>query len=278
MSIKDILVYLDTSEACGERIDVALRLAEKFDARVVGLFVRSLPYVPHFVAAQIGPDIYETQKKIAEREEMSVRKLFLERCEKAGRPGEWRCDDGDVIEAICMHSKYVDLVVVGQYNPEEDHREGELGLTDNVVMDAGRPVLVVPYAGHFPTVGDRIMLGWNASRESARAAHDSLPFMQVAKTVQVVAANPQDSGDAHGDLPCAAITGHLARHNINAEAKTVYAEDMNVGALLLSRAADDGADMLITGAYGRSRLREMILGGVTRHLLAHMTIPVLMSH
>ncbi len=277
MSIKDILVYLDTSSACAERIDVALRLAEKFDARLAGLFVRSMPYVPHFVAAQIGPEIYETQKKVAEREEMAVRKLFLERCEKAGRPGEWRSEDGEMIEVICMHSKYTDLVVIGQYNPDDDHREGEMGLADNVVMDAGRPVLVVPYTGTFPVIGDRIMLAWNSSRESTRAAHDALPFMQTAKFVEVVAANPQDNDGAHGDLPCAEITGHLSRHNVTAEAKTIYAEDMNVGALLLSRAADDGADLLVMGAYGRSRLRELIMGGVTRHLLSHMTIPVLMS-
>jgi len=278
MSIKDILVYLDTSAACGERIEVALRLAAKFDARLAGLFIRTVPYVPHFVAAQIGPEIYESQKKIAERNEMEVRNNFLERCTKAGRPGEWRSEDGDVIETVSMHAKYVDLVVIGQYNPEEDHREGEMGMVDNVVMDAGRPVLIVPYAGKFPTIGEHVMVAWNASRESVRAAHDALPFMQAAKSVEIVAANPQDNADAHGDIPCAAITSHLARHGVTAEAKTIYADDMNVGALLLSRAADDGSDVLVTGAYGRSRLRELILGGVTRHLLGHMTIPVLMSH
>jgi len=277
MSIKDILVYLDTSAACSERIDVALRLAEKFDARLAGLFVRSMPYVPHFVAAQIGPDIYDTQKKVAEREEMTVRKLFLERCDKAGRPGEWRSEDGDMIEVICTHSKYNDLVVIGQYNPDDDHRAGEMGLADNVVMDAGRPVLVVPHTGTFPIIGNKIMLAWNASRESTRAAHDALPFMQTSEHVQVVAANPQDNDEAHGDLPCAQITGHLSRHAVTAEAKTIYADDLSVGELLLSRASEDGVDLLVTGAYGRSRLRELIMGGVTRHLLNYTTIPVLMS-
>ncbi len=278
MSIKDILVHLDPGTACGERIEVALRLAAKFDARVIGLFVRSLPYVPHFVAAQIGPDVYETQKRVAEREEMAVRKDFLDRCAKAGRSGEWRCDEGDMIETVCLHSKYVDLVVIGQFNPDEEHREGEMALADNVVMDAGRPVLVVPYAGTFPTIGDTVMCAWNASRESVRAIHDSLPFLKTAKSVTVVAANPQDAEGVHGDIPCSAICAHLSRHGVTATAKTVYAEDMNVGAILLSRAADDSVDLLVTGAYGRSRLRELILGGVTRHLLGNMTVPVLMSH
>ncbi|MBN2752179.1 MAG: universal stress protein [Rhodospirillaceae bacterium] len=278
MSTKDILVHLDTGAACGERIEVALRLAAKFEARIIGLFVRSLPYVPHFVAAQIGPDIYETQKRVAEREEMSVRKDFLDRCAAAGQSGEWRCDEGDMIETVCLHGKYVDLVVIGQFNPDEDHREGEMAMADNVVMDAGRPVLVVPYAGTFPTIGERVMVAWNASRESVRSIHDALPFLKTAKSVEVVAANPQDTEGLHGDIPCAAICTHLSRHGVTAVAKTIYAEDMNVGALILSRVADDSIDLLVTGAYGRSRLRELILGGVTRHLLGHMTVPVLMSH
>lgn len=278
MGIKDILVHLDTGAACGERVEVALRLAAKYEARLIGLFVRSLPYVPHFVAAQIGPDIYETQKRVAEREEMAVRKDFLDRCAKAGQAGEWRCDEGDMIETVCLHSKYVDLVIIGQFNPDEDHREGEMAMADNVVMDAGRPVLVVPYAGTFPTVGEKVMVAWNASRESVRAVHDALPFLKTAKSVEVVAANPQDAEGVHGDIPCAAICAHLSRHGVAAVAKTVYADDMNVGAILLSRAADDSIDLLVTGAYGRSRLRELILGGVTRHLLGNMTVPVLMSH
>lgn len=278
MSIKDILVYLDTGAACAERVNVALRIAKAYDARLIGLFVRSLPYVPHFVAAQIGPDIYETQKRVAEREEMLVRKSFLDRCAEAGQSGEWRSDEGDMTETVCLHSKYVDLVIIGQFNPEGDHREGEMGLADNVVIDAGRPVLVVPYAGKFPKVGTRIMVGWNASRESVRAAHDALPFLKRAEAVEVVAANPQDAEGVHGDIPCAAICSHLSRHGVPAVAKTIYAEDMKVGEMLLSRAADDSIDMIVMGAYGRSRFRELILGGVTRHLLGHMTVPVLMSH
>lgn len=278
MSIKDILVYLDSGAACAERIDVALRLAKTYEARVIGLYVRALPYIPHFVAAQIGPDIYETQKRAAEREEAEVRQVFLARCSAAGMSGEWRSGEGDMTEVICLHAKYVDLVVIGQFNPDDDHREGEMGLADNVVIDAGRPVLVVPYAGSFPKLGERVMLAWNASRESVRAAHDALPFLKRAASVEVVAANPQDSEGLHGDIPCAAICTHLSRHGVPAVAKTIYAEDMNVGEMLLSRAADDSIDLIVMGAYGRSRFRELILGGVTRHLLNSMTVPVLLSH
>jgi len=278
MFVKDILVHLDSGAACGERVEVALRLAKKFEAKVIGLYVRSLPYVPHFVAAQIGPDIYETQRRVAEREEMTLRKDFLDRCAKAGETGEWRSDEGDMIETICMHAKYVDLLVIGQFNPDEDHREGELGMVDNVVMDAGRPVLVVPFAGTFPTIGEKVMVAWNASRESVRAIQDAMPFLTAAKQVEVVAANPQDTEGVHGDIPCATICAHLSRHGIPAIAKTIYAEDMNVGELLQSRASDIGADLIVMGAYGRSRLRELILGGATRFMLSSQAIPVLMSH
>jgi nucleotide-binding universal stress UspA family protein len=138
--------------------------------------------------------------------------------------------------------------------------------------------LVVPYAGRFERIGERVLVAWNASREAARAVSDSLPLLSRAKSVTVMAVNPKSGPNAHGDVPGADIALFLARHGIKTEATQVFADDVDIGDMLLSRAADLGTDLLVMGAYGRSRLTELMLGGATRQILSEMTIPVLMSH
>jgi nucleotide-binding universal stress UspA family protein len=137
-------------------------------------------------------------------------------------------------------------------------------------------VLIVPRYGVFGTVGERVLIAWNGSREATRAAHDALPLLKRATKVTVLSIDPDH--DSQRRVPSADITLHLARHGVAAEADSTVALDIAVGDVLLSRAADLGADLIVMGGYGHSRVREMVLGGATRHLLQHMTVPVLMSH
>jgi nucleotide-binding universal stress UspA family protein len=146
------------------------------------------------------------------------------------------------------------------------------------VLEVGRPVLVVPSVGQFPTLGQRVLVAWNASREATRAVHDALPLLRRSRRTQVVVINPQGGAGGHGDIPGADIGLHLSRHGVNAVCERISADDVETGALLLSRAADEGADLIVMGAYGHSRLSELVLGGATRHILRHMTVPVLLSH
>ena len=127
-------------------------------------------------------------------------------------------------------------------------------------------------------VGRRIMVAWNASREAARAVNDALPLLKGAEEVKILALTAQGGIGAHGDLPGADIAGHLARHGVRADAEHGVVRDIEVGPALLSAAADFGADLLVMGSYGRARMRELILGGVSREILRTMTVPVLMSH
>jgi len=121
-------------------------------------------------------------------------------------------------------------------------------------------------------------VAWNGSRESVRAVNDAIPLLVDAKRVSVLALNPSDGGRIHGDLPSADICLHLSRHGIRAEAQMLSARDIDAGDMLLSCVADDSADLLVMGAYGQPRFREMVLGGATRQILKQMTVPVLMSH
>jgi nucleotide-binding universal stress UspA family protein len=182
--------------------------------------------------------------------------------------------EGTTREILALHGRYADLLVLSQDDPESDNA----GLLEAVVFDSGRPVLAIPFAGNFKSVGKRVLVGWNASREASRALHDALPLISKAETVTVFLANPKHGLDGHGEEPGADIARHLARHGMKAEVAKAIADDVPDSALLLNHASDMGADLLVMGAYGHSRLREFILGGMTRSLLREMTVPVLLSH
>ena len=130
-------------------------------------------------------------------------------------------------------------------------------------MTSGRPVLAVPYAGNFPAVGERVLIAWNASREAARAVNDALPLLAQAQNVTVLAVNSRSGIGGHGDVPAADIALHLARHGVKAEAAPTSSGDISDSQALLSYAADISADLIVAGAYGHSRVREIVFGGVT---------------
>jgi nucleotide-binding universal stress UspA family protein len=171
-----------------------------------------------------------------------------------------------------LHARYADLSVLAQDAPEsQDLRFADLA--EDVLISAGRPVLVVPKGGAAWS-GRTALVAWNGSREAARALADAMPLLERAQTVEVFTAGEQDIGD----LPGADIAAHLARHRIDVEVFRFAGIESSVGDALLNRAADIGADFVVMGGYGRSRFREYVLGGVTRHVLQNLTLPVLMSH
>jgi nucleotide-binding universal stress UspA family protein len=278
MALKDIMVLVDGSKHTATRLDVAIQLANDHDAHLTGLFVRMVPHVPQFVMSQLGPEVQKVQRQYAQEAADKAHKLFEDKVRAGGVRAEWRSVEGNLVDQVCLHAKYTDLIVIGQRDSSIDAMEGEDQLVDQVVLDAGRPVLVVPYAGTFPKVGRKVMVAWNGSREATRAVNDSLPLLQKADQVEIMAVNPRNGSRGHGDVPGADIALHLARHDVKANAEHVFSDDVDPGSMLLSRISDESIDLLVMGAYGRSRLRELVLGGATRHLLRHMTVPVLMSH
>jgi nucleotide-binding universal stress UspA family protein len=148
-------------------------------------------------------------------------------------------------------------------------------MIEAALFETGRPALVVPYSQKGGVKLDRIMLCWDGSRSAARAASDAMPFLERAGTVEVVIVTEHSKGD---ETPGADIAQHLARHGLAVEVKLIVAPDAKTADVLLSHAADTSADLLVLGGYGHSRLREFVLGGVTRSILEAMTVPALMSH
>ncbi|MFA7431291.1 MAG: universal stress protein [Rhodospirillaceae bacterium] len=281
MSFKDILVIVDNTKSCAQRLDVALHVAKEHGAHLTALFVRTVPHVPQFVMSQLGPEVADVQKRYAKEAATAARAVFDAKTRNCGVNTEWRETSGVLIDQCLLHAKYSDLVIAGQTDAKDDSTaEGQADLLDHLVLEAGRPVLLVPFAGQFTAVGQRVLVAWNGTREAARALNDALPMLKKADNVHVIAVNPRGGNgrDGHGEVPSADIALHLARHGVKAEANAVDSDGMSAGEALVARAAKENIDLIVMGAYGRSRLRELVLGGATRHMLRNMTVPVLMSH
>lgn len=280
MALRDILVHLDTSAESLDRLHVAAELARRHEAHLVGLHaIDPVLYDPMLYGDAAGLGIIVNQSRDeAETAAHKVEESFRERLRADGIVGEWRVGEGRSADMVALHARYVDLVVLGQRNPAYPRLSGWGAVVEQALFSAGRPVLVVPYAGKFPTVGRNVLVGWNASRESARAVNDALPVIAAADSATVLAIDPRGGLDGHGEQPAADIALHLARHGLKVTAAHTSSGGIDAGDVLLNYAADNGADLLVIGAYGHSRVRELVIGGATRTLLQRMTIPVLMSH
>ena len=277
MALKDLLVYVDDSEACTARVDVAIRLARTHNAHLVGLYVMPPLEIPVYAEVRIPDEILVEEKEAARARAAKAKEAFIAATDKADLSSEWRFVEAKRVPTLELQGRYVDLVVVGQKD-DRDPLAIAGSLTEDVILDCGRPVLVIPSAGAPDTVGDHVLVAWNASREAVRAVNDALPLLKQAQTVDLLAINPPGYIAGEGEIPSTDICQHLVRHGVNATATHLEAQDSSVGEMLLSRAADKGADLIVMGAYGHSRVREFVLGGATRHLLEHMTVPVLMVH
>jgi nucleotide-binding universal stress UspA family protein len=273
---KSILVHYDAGKTAPARLETAIELAGTFGAHIACLYALSLPREPSYgyEAAQI---MLEAQQRMRAEMLAAARRGYDEALRRTGFDrAEWRETDADALDAVALQARYADLVVIGQQNPEWPsgvHRDFERSLP----LAVGRPVLVVPYAFERRPLGHRVLIAWNSSREAARAVSDALPLLKRAAHVHVVAFQPEDSG-AHGAEPGADIALYLTRHGVKVTVSRYDAPDVDIGNQLLSRAFDLSADLIVMGAWGHSRLRELVLGGVTRTLLESMTVPVLMAH
>ena len=279
MAYRDILVHLDGARACAGRVEAAIGLAQRYEAHLTGVYPTAEPSLPGYMAGAMPIEVLQMQEKRVKDAANKGAAAFRQACERAGIKHEPRvvpCRDVEVADVLALNMRYSDLAVLGQHDPE-DPLSPERGLMENVVLDSGRPAVMVPYIGAKPPFGNRVMVAWNARREAARAVADAMPFLETASQVTVMVVNPQD-GEVHGEEPGADIALHLARHGVKAEVHHSQVEDISIGDAILSRLADEGIDLLVMGAYGHARMREMVLGGVTRTILEHMTVPVFLSH
>ncbi|NQW10064.1 MAG: universal stress protein [Alphaproteobacteria bacterium] len=279
MPLKNLLVHLDLRKAAGKRADAAIALAAAHDAHLTALLTAMTPSFPGYVAIAI-PDEVRAQTEAEIRRSLAlIEQSFRNKAEAAGIKYEAHTEVGvaSPLGSLVLNSRYFDLTILGQADPSEPVL-GENSLAEDAVLSCGRGVLVVPYVGASKGFGQRVMVAWDASREAARAVADAMPLLERAEAVTIATVSAGESRHGHGRLPATDIATHLARHGIAVDVKNFIDIEIGVANTLLSRIADQGVDLLVMGAYGHSRLREVILGGVTQNILKTMTVPVLMSH
>lgn len=276
MSYKTILVHINSEKRCAARLEVAIQLAKKYDACLVGLHA-FFPYTPPgYIMAHMGAEVIAAQQKLATEAMSQTGEVFRKQTSAAGIENkEWHTAHDDPVSAMSLQARYADLLVIGQ-SAAMDNPGVDKDFPERLILVAGRPVLVVPEVGDFPCIGKRIIVAWNASREAARAVTNAIPFLKGAEKVYLMAVQPK-AGE-NENISTEQIVQYLSRHGVGVEVEESNAVEIGVGNELLSRASDLSADLLVMGCYGHSRVREWILGGATRTILESMTIPVLMSH
>ena len=286
MKLRDLLVVLDGSARSEVVLGVALTLAERNDAHVTG-FCPLEVLMPANLAFALGgyPALTSLQSAANQIEDEALAKAavieahFRAELARHELTGDWQIGRGTVNEAVARRARTTDLVVLGQADPEHPLPATARFLVEDVLMESGRPLLLVPFAGRFDTIGSNVLLGWNATREAARAAHDALMLIEPSANVTVLTVVRGKPGVEPQEVPAADIADHLARHGLKVSAaRTATDGSIGDGDALLSYASDLGADLLVVGGYGHSRARELVLGGVSRGLLQHMTVPLLISH
>jgi nucleotide-binding universal stress UspA family protein len=285
MSIKDIVVVLDDTARAKTVLTIALEQAQRHEAYLIGLCPLELLMPPDpgliqgerpdFITLDYISQLVETR---ARERAGAVETEFREALRCSGLRGDWQCPAGVFTNVVAERLRTADLGIIGQADP--DTRIGRMAraMVEETVLWSGRPVLAIPFAGGFETIGKNVLIAWRNTREAARAVNDALPLIDPGASVVALSVEPPRESE-QDELPAADVAEHLVRHGLNATAaRTVNDGSISDADAILNYAADIGADLLVAGCYGHSRAREMILGGVSRGLLRRMTLPVLLSH
>jgi len=282
MTYKTILVHVDQSKHAAARIRLAAAIAIMENAHLIGAAMTGISRFL-YEGGGIGMNgtlLSDQVEKLRQYAEEGLRQ-FDDIVKQAGvQSYERRLVNDDHHDGLCLQARYCDLVVLGQTDVDDTLSYVLKDLPEYVVLNCGRPVLIVPHAGNFDGVGGKsmtAMVAWDGGMEATRAVTNALPLLRRAKKVAVVLFNAASGIDRHGDQPGADIALFLARHGL--EVNVINRKtDIDIGNSILSEAADLGSDLIVMGGYGHSRFREMLLGGATRTILETMTVPILMSH
>jgi nucleotide-binding universal stress UspA family protein len=281
MGYRTILVHCNDVRRMRAVLAPTAALAERFQARLIGLSI--VPPILVLPAGMPGaPDtvVVDTQCQAYRQESPALKAAFEAGARHRNLASDWReveAGSDSVANVALQHVRSADLIVASQTDPEW-LGTAHLDVADRLAVESGRPVLILPRTGTQHELGQNVLVAWNGQREAARAVFDGLPILQQAKSVRIILINPQSDGEAEQDLAAQDIRGSLERHGVKCEPVQTVGPRGSVGETLLTCAKEYGCDLLVMGCYGHSRLREFMLGGASRHVLSHMTIPVLMSH
>ncbi|KJK18716.1 hypothetical protein UB46_34055 [Burkholderiaceae bacterium 16] len=279
MSYATIMVILDPSRRSYHRIEIAAQLAARHKATLVGMFACHRPEPAWVYRLPDGARYLDALQARYEEDGEIVRRSFEGATEELPITAQWQAFDGLPLAIGQREARLADLLVVGQDDPADPTAFVAEGFVESIVLASGRPVLAIPRVGRFNTVGSRVLIAWDGGREAARAIHDALPFLRQAEAVTIATCTVEGKAADPWNTPAQYAATWLAAHGVTAAVCNLPVTTLaDAGERLLSEAADLEADLIVAGAYGHNRFREVMLGGVTRTLLEAMTIPVLFSH
>lgn len=287
MALKDLLVYLDQTSGSLVRLRLAADLARRNGSFITALYVRewSVAQLAHRTTAELAGRSPAEVKEIDHAAEDSIDRSALEVRSELERlaaqyrlQAEWRMVGGESRIALPQYARYADLCILGVDAPAVSSLAG-YRFSEEMLFTAGRPVLLVPEGGDFTTLGAHVAIAWNSSRAAARALNDALPLLEHSGKATVIAINPGEFIELHHALPLPQLLEHLRRHGVAAQSMELSdVPAASIADTLQEQARAAGADLVVAGAYGHTWLREVLLGGVTRDLLSHLQLPVVMSH
>ena len=279
MPYKTILVHLSSESRARASLGFAIGLAQRFEAHLIGLYVfPSYPLAPP-IPLPFGAEIAGQIRSAIAEEARQVKAIFDELTATQPFVAEWRSITTDrrrPEQVVIEHSHAADLVVASQTDPAWKWSD-ILDVPDSLALGAGRPVVIVPNYGRHDHVPRIVTVAWNGRREAASAVADALPLLQQAEAVNVLTVR-DGKPLPEGHLPDTEIAAALARHGVKVDLADIIATEYTIGEEIRVRAIDRGADLIVMGCYGHSRMREFALGGVTRHMMREMTMPILFSH
>lgn len=284
MPYKTVMVVLNDADRTEQLLDASSSIALKCDAHLVGLYVLPAVQIYADVGMMSTPILFEGYRDLFQAKLNAVKGRFDDRVKRDGLKGEWRTIESpypNIAESAITHGRQADLIVISQINGEPESGV-EKDLAERLIMESGRPVLMIPRKGRFAPAGEgfaeKALIGINGTRESARAMYDAIPLLSLIKETRVIWVDPYKQRSEEGDVPGADEAMALSRHGLNVVAEPMMTNGRNPGEALLLRANDLGAELVVMGAYAHSRMREFVFGGATSHVLENMTVPVLMSH
>jgi nucleotide-binding universal stress UspA family protein len=287
MALKDLLVYVNQTEGAHSRLRLAADLACRHGSRLTALFVREfnqrqLDMRKNAELALISGEEFDRLNRRIQLSIDDAADRLQSAIEALGREYhlaiEWRCVDGSALVVAPQHARYADLCILG---PDERDDGESIGydFSEKLLFATGRPLVFIPSVGAFETLGRHIVIGWNESRPATRAVSDALPLIERAERTTVITVDSADFANRDGAQAADQLVQHLRRHSPSVDAvKLKNIPARSIADALQAEASILGADLIVTGAYGHSKLWENLVGGVTRDLLDHMTFPVFMSH
>jgi nucleotide-binding universal stress UspA family protein len=284
MSLMNLLVFAEDSEASAPRLDTAIAMAERHGAKLAACALAEQPAYYYGVGTEVAADVYledvDRTKAIARGVADAARERLAQSGHASDQDGGARWATGTAVaisEIAARNARYADLSLIGQ--PDDGAQDTVLTrVFEGVLLDSGRPAVMVPKGWTGGSFGSRVMIAWTPCKEAARAVADAMPFIEAAESVHIAMVDPETGEDAHGEEPGADLAAALAHHRMPVTVDALPSAGHSIAERLLTHAAECGTDLIVMGGYGHWRLRESLFGGVTRDMIRQSEVPLLLAH